>query len=70
LVAFQQGDVDWQAMDSLARHFGGTPLNLQGSPAPAWVVTPENVGDEKKYDGEYVLVDGFKEQYTKVWGVS
>jgi ribose transport system substrate-binding protein len=59
----------WRVMDILARHFVGDDLTAAiATPLPGQVITAENVktvaSDSK---GQYVAVDGYADQFKKLW---
>ncbi|HEX6389759.1 MAG TPA: hypothetical protein VFZ89_09935, partial [Solirubrobacteraceae bacterium] len=63
LVPYDYYSVDYQMLDALARHFAGVPV--EQTPPPLWLVTKENQPSTNKITP---LVDGYREQFLKVWG--
>ncbi len=63
LVPYDYYSVDYQMLDALARHFAGVPV--EQTPPPLWLVTKENQPSTNKITP---LIDGYREQFLKVWG--
>jgi ABC-type sugar transport system substrate-binding protein len=64
LVPFDYFDVDYQMLDSLARHFVGVPVQL--TPAPLWLMTKSNLPSNNT--ALFPDIIDYKTQFMKLWG--
>lgn len=56
----------WRMVDALIRHFNGQSVEASEQNDPEWFITKENVPSTTE---DYPLVEDYKEQYKKLWGV-
>jgi ribose transport system substrate-binding protein len=66
LVPFDYYDVDYQMIDSLARHASGTTV-LQ-TPPPRWLITKANL--PANHSTTFPNVETYNTQFLKLWGKS
>jgi ribose transport system substrate-binding protein len=64
LVPFDYYDVDYQMVDSLARHWGGTAVEL--TPPPLWLITKANL--PSNHSQLFPNVVTYNSQFMKLWG--
>jgi ABC-type sugar transport system substrate-binding protein len=66
LVPFDYYDVDYQMVDSLVRHWGGTAVQL--TPPPLWLITKANL--PSNHTQLFPNVTAYQSQFMKLWGKS
>lgn len=60
--------LSWRMMDLLARHFLGDDLaGPAGIPLPLQLITSKNVSQTVQDNGYYIAVDGYQQQFNKLW---
>lgn len=56
----------WRMVDALIRHFNGESTQPSVENDPEWFITKDNVPSTTQ---DYPLVEDYKEQFKKLWGV-
>jgi ABC-type sugar transport system substrate-binding protein len=64
LVPFDYYDVDYQMLDSLARHWAKVPVQL--TPPPLWLITKANL--PANHTQLFPNVANYQSQFLKLWG--
>ena len=63
-MPFDYYDVDYQMLDSLARHWAGVPVQL--TPPPLWLMTKANL--PANHTQPFPNVVSYQSQFLKLWG--
>lgn len=70
-VGYPVDVLSWRMVDILARSFEGSDVAESAAvPLPLQIITKENADSIVTDDGYYTAVDGFEDQFAKLWGVS
>ena len=65
VVPFDYYAVDYLMLDALARHFAGAPA--ADAHPPLWIVTSANM-PENATKGLFPVVEGYRDEFKKIWG--
>lgn len=67
-MALNTYETAWIQVDALARHFTGQPMDAdQKADLPNMLITKENLPSA---DGDFPLVEDYKQQFKALWGLS